>query len=63
MITEKTKPTATPVMKAIIWLKRTITNSTFLPGLGSKVYAHLLSWWVTWRGEKKTPIDPMPMGA
>ena len=33
MITEKTNPTATPVMKAIVWLKRTIINSSFLPGL------------------------------
>jgi hypothetical protein len=33
MITEKTNPTATPVMKAIMWLKRTIINSSFLAGL------------------------------
>jgi hypothetical protein len=33
MITEKTNPTATPVMKAIMWLKKAIINSSFLPGL------------------------------
>jgi hypothetical protein len=62
MITEKTKPTATPVMKAIMWLKRTIINSTLLPGLGRKVHAHLLSWWVTWRGGKENPHRPYADG-